>query len=161
MNEAPVFYRADTYTLESSLGFLVNRLGQLLGRELDRRMVDLGLTDAQWKPMLLLQQGACTTAGDIARMANLDTGAVTRLLNRLEDKGFICRRRSPQDRRVIHLELSAAGRRAADQVPEIISDLANQLLQGFSAEEFACFKDYLDRATHNLRSLSDAVPEAR
>lgn len=156
MHETPAFYRADTYTLEDSVGFLVNRLGQLLSREIDRRMVDLGLTDAQWKPMLLLQQGSCTTAADIARVANLNTGAVTRLLDRLEHKGLVRRTRSRDDRRVVLLELSAEGRRVADQIPGIISEMANHLLQGFSTQDFARFKDYLDRATTNLRALAEA-----
>lgn len=156
MDDSVTFYHADTYRLENSIGYLINRLGQQLSRELDRHMVDLGLTDAQWKPMLLLQQGACTTAGDIARATNLDAGAVTRLLNRLESKGLVRRSRSQQDRRVINLELSEAGRHVADQIPAIICEIANRLLQGFSEQEFQLLRSLLDRASHNLQLFSAA-----
>lgn len=153
MSKTPGFYQANTYRINDSIGYLVSRLTQALGREIDRRMVDLGLTDAQWKPLLLLQQGACATAADISRMVGLDTGAVTRLLDRVEGKGLIRRVRSAADRRVVNLELTAEGRRVADEVPGIISGLANQFLDGFSEEEYLQFKDYLNRALDNLGQL--------
>lgn len=153
MGEERRFYRASTYRINDSIGYLVSRLTQVLGREIDRRMVELGLTDAQWKPLLLLQQGACATAVDISRMVGLDTGAVTRLLDRVEGKGLIRRVRSAADRRVVNLELTAEGRRVANEVPGIISGLANQFLDGFSEEEYAQFKDYLNRALSNLGQL--------
>lgn len=150
------YYQASTYRLEASVGYHIHRLGQQLSRELDRRMGALELTDAQWKPLLMLQQGVCSTAADIARLASLDTGAVTRLLDRLEAKGFIQRSRSLTDRRVINLELTPTGRQIADQVPDIISQIGNQLLHGFTPAEFSLFKDLLIRASQNLNTPTDA-----
>jgi len=149
------FYQAETYRVEESVGYLVNRLAQTVARELDRRMVDLGLTDAQWKPLLMLHQGECSTAADLSRMACHDTGAVTRLLDRLEAKGLIRRLRSAEDRRVVNLELTEAGEKIAAEVPKIIIGLANQVLVGFSPDEFAKFKDLLGRALLNARALSE------
>ena len=149
------FYRVETYRVEDSIGYLVNRLAQTLGRELDRRMIDLGLTDAQWKPLLLLHQGKCSTAADLSRMACHDTGAVTRLLDRLEAKSLVNRQRSAEDRRVIHLELTAEGRSVASEVPKLIVQLANQVLAGFSQEEFLLFREMLNRALVNARSLNE------
>ncbi len=47
MTDFQQFYQADIDQMESSVGYLVNRLAQTLGRELERRMADPGLTDAQ------------------------------------------------------------------------------------------------------------------
>ena len=152
------FYQAETYRVEESVGYLVNRLAQSVGREIDRRMVDLGLTDAQWKPMLLLYQGGCSTAADFSRIACHDTGAVTRLLDRLEAKGLVQRVRSAEDRRVVNLELTEAGKKIAAEVPKIIADLANQVVAGFSPDEFTQFKALLGRALLNARALSEADP---
>lgn len=150
------FYQAETYRPENSTGYLVNRLAQTITREIDRRMVDLGLTDAQWKPLLLLQQGSCTTAADLSRVACHDTGSVTRLLDRLEGKGLIRRERSAADRRVVNLELTDEGALVAVEVPKILSNLANQVLAGFSEDEFQTFKDLLGRALENAQSLSSS-----
>jgi len=156
MTDIHPFYQAETYRVEESVGYLINRLAQTVTRELDRRMADLGLTDAQWKPLLMLHQGECSTAADLSRMACHDTGAVTRLLDRLEAKGLIRRLRSAEDRRVVNLELTEAGEKIAAEVPKIIIGLANQVLVGFSPDEFAQFKDLLGRALLNARALSEA-----
>ena len=149
------FYQAETYRPENSTGYLVSRLAQTVTRELDRRMVDLGLTDAQWKPLLLLRQGTCMTAADLSRMGCHDTGAVTRLLDRLESKGLIRRVRSAADRRIVNLELTEEGLQVSAEVPKILANLANQVLAGFSAEEFTVFRDLLGRALSNAQALSD------
>ena len=149
------FYQAETYRVESGIGFLVNQLARTLGRELDRRMADLGLTDAQWKPLLMLHQGGCSNAMDLARIACHDTGAVTRLLDRLEAKALVHRVRSAEDRRVVNLELTDEGRRIAAEIPGVIAQLANQVLVGFSPEEFVQFKDLLGRALSNARALGE------
>lgn len=158
MTDVLHFYQAETYRIEESVGYLVNRLAQTVARELDRRMIGLGLTDAQWKPMFMLYQGGCSTAADLSRIACHDTGAVTRLLDRLEAKGLLRRVRSAEDRRVVKLELTDAGRKIAAEVPKIIADLANQVLAGFSHDEFVQFKDLLGRALANARAISEVDP---
>lgn len=154
MSTTPLYYNPTNVRPESSVGYLINRLGHSLARELDRRMSDIGLTDAQWKPLLLLQQGACLTAADIARHSCHDTGAVTRVLDRLEAKALIRRVRSDSDRRIVNLELTEAGSQLAAEVPVILSALLNQLLTGFSEDEFTQFNELLKRAFDNIQTLS-------
>ena len=148
-------YQAESYRVESSVGYLVTKLAQTIGRELDHRMVDLGLTDAQWKPLLLLQQGKCSTAADISKIAGHDAGAVTRLLDRLQTKGLVRRLRSAEDRRIVNLELTEDGKRITAEVPKIITHLANQVLAGFSQNEFLQFRDLLNRALTNATALNE------
>lgn len=155
METQHTFYQAETYRPENSTGYLVNRLAQTIAREIDRRMADLGLTDAQWKPLLLLRQGTCLTAADLSRMACHDTGAVTRLLDRLEGKGLIRRVRSESDRRIVNLELTEEGLQVSAEVPKILANLANHVLAGFSPDEFTVFRDLLSRALSNVQALND------
>ena len=153
MSDIKEFYRPENWRMENSVGYLVKRLSLVVSRELDRRMEVLGLTDAQWKPLLGLQQGVGKTAADLARAACHDTGAVTRLLDRLESKALIRRVRSEEDRRVVNLELTDEGSQVAADVPKVIAQLANQMLEGFSEEEFRQFQDYLRRALANAQAL--------
>lgn len=155
MTDLHSFYHADNYPVQSSVGYLVKQLSQTIGKELDRRMVNIGLTDAQWKPLLLLGQGCCTSAVDLSRIACHDAGSTTRLLDRLEAKALIQRVRSAEDRRVVNLELTEEGKKVAAQVPQIIVELANQVLKGFSQEEFEQFTDLLTRALANARAVSE------
>ena len=158
MTDQHTFYQAENYPMGSSVGYLVKQLAQTVGKELDRRMVDLGLTDAQWKPLLLLQQGGCTTAVDLSRIACHDAGSVTRLLDRLEAKGLVQRVRSAEDRRVVNLELTEEGKKVAAQVPKIIAGLGNEVLKGFTRDEFEQFTNLLTRALANARAVSEGDP---
>lgn len=153
MNAPHSFYHPDTYRPENSIGYQINRLSQSVARELDRRMSNLDLTDAQWKPLLLLRQGTCTTAADIARLACHDTGAITRVLDRLEAKELIRRVRSETDRRVINLELTESGAVLATEIPRILAEVMNHVLIGFDQDEFTVFRALLQRALRNAQTL--------
>lgn len=150
------FYSAKNYKLEDSVGYLLRMLTQQVSREVEKRMAAHGLTDAQWKPLLFIHQGRGQTAADLARSTCIDTGAVTRMLDRIEDKGLICRVRSEQDRRIVNLELTADGRHLADEVvPEVLSGVLNETLAGFSTAEYEQFKSLLQRALENVSRLED------
>lgn len=148
------FYSGSNYKLEDSVGYLLRMLTQQISREVEKRMAEHGLTDAQWKPLLFISQGRGETAADLSRATCIDTGAVTRMLDRLEDKGLISRVRSAQDRRIVNLELSADGRRLADEVvPTVLAGVLNETLAGFSSAEYEQFKTLLQRALTNARAL--------
>lgn len=153
MTAQHAFYTPDAYQVESGVGYLAEQFSRTVSRELDRRMADLGLTDAQWKPLLLLRQGGCATAVELSRIACNDAGSVTRMLDRLEAKGLVRRARSDKDRRVINLELTPEGEDVVRQIPDIITRLANEVLAGFSRDEFEQFTDLLTRALTNARAI--------
>jgi DNA-binding MarR family transcriptional regulator len=96
---------------------------------------------------------------ELARVCNLDAGAMTRLLDRLEAKGLCKRVRSETDRRVVNIELTAAGTQAASDIPEILSGVQNAHLVGFSADEFETLRSYLRRILNNAKSISELAHE--
>ena len=149
---------APAQLLERSLGLQMRRITTVLGSAIDRRMEPLGLTDAQWKPLLRLLLGAPDTAAALARDCQLDAGGLTRLLDRLQAKGLCRRERSAQDRRVVHIGLTPAGRAAAEQLPAILAGLQQDLLQGFSADEETQLRGYLTRLHTNAAGLAGQPP---
>ena len=74
---------------------------------------------------------------------------MTRLLDRLEAKGFCRRQRSTDDRRVVRIELTAEGEVAAQEVPIVLSEVLNEHLAGFSNAEWSQMKDMLKRMVAN------------
>ena len=67
--------------------------------------------DLTFSQYITLKKLADGTAGvtDLARAAELNPGAMTRLLDKLEAKGLISRVADPGDRRAIHIHLTDAG----------------------------------------------------
>jgi DNA-binding MarR family transcriptional regulator len=141
----PGYYRGEHYRTEESVGFLMKQAVEMMSRAIDTRMAEHSLTNAQWRPLLLLSRNSPGTATQVARWVGCDTGATTRMLDRLEDKGLLRRVRSTDDRRVQELELTEEGRKAAEIVPYVIADVLNAHLCGFSHKEVEQLRELLER----------------
>lgn len=144
-----VFYTVEGYTPEQSVGYLMRGAWQSLLKNIDAEMQPLDLTGMQWGPLFLIAKGCCNTVASCARASYSDSGAMTRMLDRLESKGLVCRVRSVADRRVVNLALTEAGVAITQQIPARLVKVLNQHLQGFSEAEFEMFKNMLRRFTAN------------
>jgi DNA-binding MarR family transcriptional regulator len=142
-------YDGRRYEVSESIGYRLFNLMQQMRREVERRMAQHGLTDAQWKPLWMVGIGRATTAIELAREMDIDAGAITRMLDRLETKGLIERVRSEADRRVVHLRLTAAGDAVAKKVPFVLASVNNDFLRGFSDAEWKQLRRLLGRMADN------------
>ncbi len=141
--------------------WLMRIISTVVRAEVDRRMEPLGLTQAQWIPVLRLASGEAQTAADLARSTMQTPGAMTRLIDRLVDKGIIERERSDADRRVVQLQLTPEGLEAATHVPEIVQSVNQAALSPLSPEELAQFHGYLRRIFEALpQTMGAAICEA-
>jgi DNA-binding MarR family transcriptional regulator len=82
---------------------------------------------------------------DLARWVQVDAGAMTRLLDRLEKKKLCKRVRSTEDRRVVQVELTPEGEAAITEVPAVLAEVMNAHLAGFSKAEWLALKSSLQR----------------
>ena len=154
------FYCPKDYRPNESVGYLMRRIISLVGHTVERELEPTGLTNAQWVPLLKLQMGLASTVAELARECDLDAGSMTRLLDRLEAKGLVARSRSVDDRRVVNLELTEAGRAAAKEIPVALCGIQNQLLAGFSVDEWQALKDYLRRMLDTAQRIQSPTDGA-
>jgi DNA-binding MarR family transcriptional regulator len=151
------FYHPATLTAEESFGFLMKRIGLSIVYQADQRLATHGLTSAQWGPLLRMRMaGGGSTVAELARCLQVDAGAMTRLLDRLEKKGLCRRVRSTEDRRVVRVELTKAGEAAIAKVPAVLAEVLNLHLAGFTRTEWKTLKSYLKR----IVATGDALREA-
>ena len=150
------FYSAEAYTQEESVGSAMKGVMASITHQVDRRLVEHDLTHAQWVPLFKLAHGECNTVAELARTLQSDPGAMTRALDRLEAKGLVARVRSSEDRRVVNLELTDAGRDVAAVVPAVLAEVLNLHLSGFSKEEWRALLSMLKR----MRANGDALRAA-
>lgn len=156
MSRRTPFYDAANYPIGGSIGYLTRRLALSIARDIGVRVAPMGLTDAQWGPLMLIRAGRARTARELAGELAIDPGAMTRLLDRMQAKGLIRRKRCEEDRRCVILELTAAGERAAARVPAALADANNAHLSGFTRAEFAQLEAMLRRMLASDPSRSAA-----
>ncbi len=149
-------YTPGTFTPDQSVGYLMRQVLNSIRSQVDTRLTSCDMTYVQWLPLykLMLQEGATTAS--LSRELAIDPGAMTRSVDRLVAKGLVRRERSQQDRRVVHLVLTADGRRAAQRVPAVLSEVLNAHLQGFSDAEWRQLLQLLQRMQANGEALRQA-----
>jgi DNA-binding MarR family transcriptional regulator len=150
-------YTSETYNPEDSVGRLIAEVSGRLLAAFDDEMVGMGITGAQWVILMRIASGCGSTAAELCRFSRYDTGSMTRMLDRLEEKGLIRRVRSNKDRRIIHLELTDAGRELHLLLPPVAVKVLNAHLQGFTRDELDLFKGFLKRMRANSEQQTQVV----
>ena len=131
------------------VGQLMSRARASLLTSLDAELERFGLNSTQYVVLKHLGEGAAHTAADLCRLNRYDTGAMTRILDRLEEKGLVRRERGREDRRVVFLRLAPAGKALLPRLMAVGTRVVDAHLAGFGREEIEAFKGYLQRMIDN------------
>lgn len=129
-------YTKDNFLTTQSIGFSINKARNIMVAEMDNALKDLEITSQQMGILLSMQRGIATTPFELSKLLGIDTGLMTRLLDKLETKGLLERSRSLEDRRVVNLALTKKGTAVAAQIPAIAPVVLNRRLKRFTREEF-------------------------
>jgi len=150
-------YDSTNYQPGKTLGALLGRVRvemlAALDEELaaDKRLAPLELSAAQFIVIASLAGEERKSASDLCKGISYDAGAMTRMLDRLEGKGLIRRNRSPDDRRLVHLELTDEGRALYPRMRELSMSVANRFLHGFTKAEARQLESLLSRMLENAQ----------
>lgn len=129
-------YTTENFTLNQSVGFLLTKARNLITAEMDAALKDLEITGPQMGVILALRRGLAGTPFELSKLLSIDTGLMTRILDKLEDKGLLARSRSVDDRRVVNLVLTKKGLGVSEEIPKVAPDVLNARLKKFSKAEF-------------------------
>jgi DNA-binding MarR family transcriptional regulator len=151
----PVKPASDLY---EHLSYWQNRFNQIVHTALERRMGALNTTVSQWSLMALLYHREADTVSDIARLIDLDPGAVTRLADRLQKKGFLRRASDPADRRSVILSLTRTGRKLVPDLAAAADENDRAFFGVLDEEERDQFQTLLGKL---LRSAEETESEGR
>ena len=84
----------------------------------------LGLTYTQYIVFLVLWEKDALTVGEIGERLMLDNGTLSPLLKKMEQAGYVERRRSQEDERVVVITLTEAGRALQEKAKDIPAQVA-------------------------------------
>ncbi len=87
---------------------------------------------------------------DIAMLVGVDTPAVTRKIQQLEQQGFVNRLADPSDRRAVLIALTAEGRGVVDRILRVHREMLVRLVTEWSETELATFASQLTKFTESL-----------
>ena len=118
----------DSLKLENQMCFPLYAASNLIIRKYKPVLDKIDLTYTQYITMLALWENKSINVKELGKKLFLDSGTLTPLLKKLEQKGYIKRERSKEDERNLIINITESGKKLRDQaliVPKEVSKCVN------------------------------------
>ena len=145
---------------EPSVGFLLYDAARLMRRDFDRRARSIGLTRAQFSVLAHLARNEGSNQAAIADFLEVEPITLVRLLDRLEESGWIERRLDPKDRRAKLIHLTDKAWPVLDRMHDLAAETREVMLAGIDPAERAQFLNFITRIRANLTAVTAARDDA-
>ncbi|HEY7702636.1 MAG TPA: MarR family transcriptional regulator [Candidatus Limnocylindrales bacterium] len=136
----------------------VSLQGSLFGHTVALRF---GLSESDIEALEVLIDSGAATAGKLSDLMGLTTGAVTRVIDRLEQAGYVRRVPDPADRRRVIVEIVPERVAAVEATMARVGDKSASEIGHYSEAELAIIDDFLNRMAAVRREEASALREAR
>jgi MarR family transcriptional regulator for hemolysin len=146
---------------ERHIGFLISDVARLMRTAFDRRVRRLGLTRSQWLVINRLHRHPGVTQSELAEMLEVEKATAGRMVDRMENKGWVARRPDASDRRVNRLHLTEEADLIQLQLAEIADRTVDDALALLSAYEREQFSEWMRQVKRQLQAMLEpgADPE--
>jgi DNA-binding MarR family transcriptional regulator len=163
MSKRKPYYTLASLQADNSVGYLVKRCGVLMNQVAEERFASLSISFTQWLVLTWLNaHEGHISATRLSTEIGHDMGALTRVVDELERRGYVKRERSRRDRRAVEIAITATGRQQAQDARRVLVQLLNQLVAPFSGEEVDTLIRLLRRLMlHLLEAAERATPAAK
>ena len=128
-------------SLPNDLGHCVTAVVNAVDKVIDEEVEPFGISSLEFAMLRMCLETGGTTARDLTALLPVDASRISRTVEMLVNKGFISRRRSSEDRRIVRLELTEEGidvtadliRRVEDRNAVLVAGVTLKEINGFFA----------------------------
>jgi DNA-binding MarR family transcriptional regulator len=139
--------------LDSYLPYLVNRAGARIAAAFSEEVRPLGASLQMWRVLAALREQDGRRMGGLSETTSIEVSTLTRLVDSMEERALVVRRRATEDARAILLHSTPAGRRLTQRIVPIAERYEQVALAGFNAGEAETLKAALRRLYANMDAL--------
>lgn len=132
------------------LGFLIHDVQRLMRKRFETRASGLGLSSAQWRLMVRVAKEEGISQARLAELLEIEPISVSRLVDRMEEGGWIERRSDATDRRVRMIFPTAKASEAYAEIKSLAGEVYEQSLTGVSLEHRRVLIKALEAMAENL-----------
>lgn len=140
----------DSLKLENQLCFPLYAASKATVHKSSSYLQDLGLSYTQYIVMMILWERKCISLKEIGKMLFLDSGTLTPVLKTLEKKGYVERKRSKDDERILTVTITKDGENLKKQALEIPKSMSRCM--ALSDYEFNTLYKLLYKLLYNLEA---------
>jgi DNA-binding MarR family transcriptional regulator len=139
---------------------LIHRLDRVARRRSEIALEPIGLRPRQVVALMILRDHGAMTQGALADALRLDPANLVGLLNELELRAFLDRRRDPEDRRRHIVQVSPAGEAALARAENALAAVQDHVLAGLDEDERCTLHELLLRAAERHVAAEGCVETA-
>lgn len=133
-------------TLEERFSYALHNSGRMWRQALDKRMKDLGVSQAGWLAIAYIAKTAAPLSlSELAGLVQVEAATMVSTVDKLESAGLTMRTASETDRRVKHVVLTAAGRELHAKVRHKADDMRREILSQIAPERLAATAEVLEQ----------------
>lgn len=145
--------------VDDYLPALLAQASHLVSGEFHRVVTARGFTVSEWRVLATLAGAQPMSIGTLARLAVLKQPTVTRVLDRMQDRGHIRRTAHESDRRVTLISITPSGSRLVAKLIEEAKEHERRVLEPFGLERSAELKAILKQMIDLHDNLGEEVEE--
>ena len=137
---------------EENIGLLIHDVARLLRVLYDRQMSSIGLTRSQWWLLTYLFFKDGINQSELAVLMDMEKAPLSRLLDRMEKKGWVIRKNENKDRRTKNIYLSESIKPLISSMRDKAAEYRNESLSILTDKELNKLKDILQILKQDLTS---------
>lgn len=151
--------RAPFRSLEEEAHLSIIRTADLLTRALAITLKERGLTQTQYNVLRILRGAGAEglPSGEVAERMITREPDITRLLDRMEARGWVHRRKDQEDRRITRAWITLAGRELADQLDAPVAQMQKHCLGALGEAKLAELSDLLGSVREAGKGAGDGT----
>ena len=144
------------YDTQASLGFLTITTNRLMSGYFRKQLIESGvdLTAEQWGVLAQLWNRGNIAQDELAFALCVDKSSISRVLDVMERKGLVHRKRDPADARRKVLYATPAAEDLKEQCKIVAESAMDKILHGISEKDHAVCLKVLARVKDNIRGLT-------
>lgn len=144
---------------DSNFGWVTTDIARLMRTVFDRRVKDLGITRPQWLAIVRLNRRPGASQSELADMMEIEKAPAGKIVDRLEERGWVERRADPVDRRINRIFLTERGKRVFAVISPVAQSTVRDAVADLSDTEIAVLMQLLMRVKTRLGELAeDDIP---
>ncbi|MDD3224116.1 MAG: MarR family transcriptional regulator [Clostridium sp.] len=137
-------------SLDKSIGMHINYINRKILRFLSVNLKQYNITTEQWSILIFLLEKDGINQKQLAKKVDKDQATLVRILDILERKKLVVRKKCPEDRRSFLIYTTDEGKKLQNEIYPFIENLFKIILDGISKDQLNLFIDTLNKIGKNI-----------
>ncbi|WP_132979117.1 MarR family winged helix-turn-helix transcriptional regulator [Pigmentiphaga sp. D-2] len=147
------------YRLTDSFPYLLNRVGVRIGELFSKRLKPYDLTLPMYRVLVSLWERGDQRLNELGKATTLEVSSLSRLIGTMEERGLVVRNRLENNARAVAINLTAEGRRLAEELIPLAVEFEEVAIHSFGRSEVARLKSAMLDIYEHLNALDPRLLE--